>query len=907
MDFARLKETMLRRVQELSGTLWTDYNEHDPGVTIAEQLCFALTELSYRAELPIADLLTSAEGDLEPERHGLYAPREIFPCAPVSANDYRRLLVDRLPPLANAWLYPHLPAESDRGAAATRGLYDLYLYAPGPDPCSCEPGDPQRALIDAVRRLWSQHRSLCEDLRSVQLLQPRPVRIAGQILLTEGDEHKERIVAELLFALARALAPELQREPLHVLHRAGLPLDEIFTGPLLRSGCIPEDQLTDKPSALGVADVVRVISACRGVRSVQAVALRWAGERGDLGPGETLQVARGEILMLDIDAVLQQPGLFCVLRRGQPIPCVLDVARVRGELGKLFAAARRPHPLSAQDLDVLPQPSGRSRELASYHSIQNHFPLVYGIGAAGLPLHVSAQRRAQARQLKGYLMVFEQSLADYCTRLSGLREQFSLQALPTLGTPSTAGGTDTPRSLLESVPDAGEIVCDDYLGELARHRLRPQNLLQALKQRGKCLDLLLALYGERGSPPMTTGRAEPVRLAGAALAMAMEQVEWKRSLLSALPRLRAERGAGIDYLAEDADVGSSGCERMCRALLGIDLAVPPVEPPPAWEGAPPAEPSRPRGPLLSALEREGITLVATESGASIGKPLHSLDRIIEETFDPVSALPSVGAGAPPAILSARQVLGNAGLVLHRDAISEGFLAAAAAIENYRLGVLPGDRDVTVVCKAEREASFRLVGRYVDVESAVAAAQQVADVMRWLSRMCFQLYVVEHSLLRVAEGAAPAVPAHSAPDEAADWDSAALSTRGARDFEHSFTVTAVLSLPPPGLRPLFVETAGGEVSEDALLRQVLAVIRDTVPAHIDVIPCLLSPAQLLRFEELQGRWKQALSQQSASELAIAAGTLRSFLQEHSSLPGSASVTPRSPASPAWSDAPTAQRR
>jgi hypothetical protein len=69
LDFESLKARGIALLQALAGDEWTDYNEHDPGVTTLELLCYALTELTYRAELPVAALLappagsTSAIGD----------------------------------------------------------------------------------------------------------------------------------------------------------------------------------------------------------------------------------------------------------------------------------------------------------------------------------------------------------------------------------------------------------------------------------------------------------------------------------------------------------------------------------------------------------------------------------------------------------------------------------------------------------------------------------------------------------------------------------------------------------------------------------------------------------------------------------------------------------------------------
>ncbi|NBQ69842.1 MAG: hypothetical protein EBU46_13880 [Nitrosomonadaceae bacterium] len=38
LDFETLRKEAIGKVQELSGDIWTDYNLHDPGVTILEQL-----------------------------------------------------------------------------------------------------------------------------------------------------------------------------------------------------------------------------------------------------------------------------------------------------------------------------------------------------------------------------------------------------------------------------------------------------------------------------------------------------------------------------------------------------------------------------------------------------------------------------------------------------------------------------------------------------------------------------------------------------------------------------------------------------------------------------------------------------------------------------------------------------
>ncbi|MBP9083104.1 MAG: hypothetical protein KBH11_08505, partial [Bacteroidia bacterium] len=59
-DFKYLRQFAMESIQELSGSAWTNLNPSDPGVTILEQACYALTELGYCSSFPIEDILTES-------------------------------------------------------------------------------------------------------------------------------------------------------------------------------------------------------------------------------------------------------------------------------------------------------------------------------------------------------------------------------------------------------------------------------------------------------------------------------------------------------------------------------------------------------------------------------------------------------------------------------------------------------------------------------------------------------------------------------------------------------------------------------------------------------------------------------------------------------------------------------
>ena len=101
-NYAFLRKAGLDYIEGLGNKLWTDYNEHDPGITILEALCYAITELGYRTSLPMQDLLTGEDGTISSSQT-LFTARNILTQSPLNIDDYRKLLVD-IVGVHNAWI-----------------------------------------------------------------------------------------------------------------------------------------------------------------------------------------------------------------------------------------------------------------------------------------------------------------------------------------------------------------------------------------------------------------------------------------------------------------------------------------------------------------------------------------------------------------------------------------------------------------------------------------------------------------------------------------------------------------------------------------------------------------------------------------------------------------------------------
>ena len=124
-NYELLRQKGLDYIQLLGSKLWTDYNIHDPGITMLEALCYALSDLGYRTSLDIKDLLAesseeTADADGQypgDKRQALYTAKNILTVNPWTTDDFRKLLIN-IDGIKNGWLHcKECPCD------------DIYLYA----------------------------------------------------------------------------------------------------------------------------------------------------------------------------------------------------------------------------------------------------------------------------------------------------------------------------------------------------------------------------------------------------------------------------------------------------------------------------------------------------------------------------------------------------------------------------------------------------------------------------------------------------------------------------------------------------------------------------------------------------------------------------------------------------------
>lgn len=493
LDFFSLKKEGIALLQNLCGKAWTDYNLHDPGVTILEQLCYALTDLVYRTEFEMADYLTDGNGSINFEKQALYRPQEIFPSQPITINDYRKIIFDSAPWINNVWIRIANDTDASKTDSRHPGLLRIYVKLTDLEEESENKIDQRRFeedFIDHVKKIYAANRNLGEDLKEVIIVKPEYVDLHGTVEI-EGLRDPANILAEIYYLSSKYLSPGLAFYTYEEMIGRDKSYAELFTGPLTDHGCIlDEDFDQDRKFAL-ISELIGIIGGIDGVKYVEN--LSFDGSRSSIRYDPYQKSLPCLLLPKSEDQVKVR------LRKNEREHRIaLNEVKVEFDRLKFEDQALRH---TRQDITgVCPPPQGEFRHLNHYSSIQNHFPEIYAIGEYGVPEHTwpestarsgeLTKRKARARQLKAYLLFFEQIMANFLENLQQLPRLFSLDA-------------DLQRSYFhllltdEIVPDIKELYVkepDQIDADIAQLLHRYDNFED---RRGRILDYLLGLYGEK--------------------------------------------------------------------------------------------------------------------------------------------------------------------------------------------------------------------------------------------------------------------------------------------------------------------------------------------------------------------------------------------------------------------------
>ncbi|MBD2604431.1 hypothetical protein H6G81_07775 [Scytonema hofmannii FACHB-248] len=578
LNFQTLRDIGIAHLQALSGKLWTDYNLHDPGVTILEVLCYAVTDLGYRNNLDIQDLLTSNPADSHRRENNFFTPDEILTCNPVTELDLRKRLID-IPGVRNARLEKlttynpaiyvdytssHLqstpPAADNAPRLHPRGLYTVYIDLDvGYRKNAC--GQISRSwsdTLDQVKAVLCNYRNLCEDVHDIVVLGKEEIALCADIEL-EADADAEDVLVEVYVKLYAFISPRLHFYTLEELLDKGKSPAEIFAGrpavlhnePYDSHGFIDTAELEalTQPEVIHTSDLYQEILKVPGVAAVRKLSIiNYINGLPQSQHPWYLQLTKGYSPVVGVES--SKVKLF---KGTLPISTNVDEVKRRynEQQAANIKAFREDYEL---DLSV---PKGSYYNLADHYSIQHDFPLTYGISEDGLPETASELRKAQAHQLKGYLVFFDQLLANYLSQLAHVRELFSWEI------DEVNGKWHTYFTEMLDFPESSAIIGDgqQYLNSIIED---PET---SRDRRNRFLDHLLGRFAESfGDYVLLNYRMDKVK-------HKTEIIHDKAHFLHDYPSLSRDRFRAFNYCNCKAvwdTENVSGFKKRVSRLLGIE-------------------------------------------------------------------------------------------------------------------------------------------------------------------------------------------------------------------------------------------------------------------------------------------------------------------------------------------------
>lgn len=484
-DFTSLKAKGLHYVQDLSGKIWTDYNAHDPGVTILEQFCYGLTELSYKASFPISDLLIEkAGGRINWRKNSFYSPGLVFTSHPVTAEDFRKLLIDTFPEIQNCWLIPVFPIQREEGL---NGIYDIEILPALPFQKRLRKyPEAADSFLDKLKEFLFENRNLAEDFNSPKLLQPLTISLKANAEVDQ-DADIDRIMAEIIFSLEVYLYHPVAFSSLEELLEKGERLEDIFTGPQLKRGFILDEELKGRSRVLYTEKILNLISKISGVKKCWNLGFSPSGKEKMISlPEDKYAAINTEIN--DPESVFSSLSLFVNgnLQR-------INKNKVSDILLDLWSKNYRVY-----QVDLFKETfwetnlNGRYRNPAKYESIQHHFPGIYGLGKDGLSSHEPLERQAKVRQLKGYLMLLEKHLANFLAQLSHTADFFD----PALNQEEGSYYSQDFETVIDRDELEIKTMLDSGFNQTGINPQTGESRLTWLDRKNRVLDHLLARFGE---------------------------------------------------------------------------------------------------------------------------------------------------------------------------------------------------------------------------------------------------------------------------------------------------------------------------------------------------------------------------------------------------------------------------
>jgi len=570
-DFSNLYETLRKEgidtISKLAKSAWTDHNPSDPGITLLEQLCYALSDLEYRVDFDITDLIAQGGNDAYSV---LFSPKEILSGAPVTINDFRKILVDITgiknadvfvennpePQILYAPFSNELLLEKDKdellslnlyNTVILRGLWKILIEAEQNTNDETLFRDTLAQMAHDKVQSW---RSLCADYTELRILDVQNVSVEIGIEIERGADVSS-LMLHIYSAISEYISPSYSFIGIQQMLE-NTRLEDVFDGPVLEKGFLPQGSINSvtRRKDLRRSDLMHIISNI----SPEIKTVRYVNFTLD-----SLETNQKWIVELDPERAATFDISSSSIRffRGN-----LEVKFNNGDAISEFNKKennRINNSAGNEYLDV-PIQLGNNRNIGEYISLRDYMPELYGVGPVGLPANAPVYQQASAKQLSAYLLFFEQILANNFSQLENAWKLFSVNR------------NDIQSYFVQTLDNIPRIdgiyTTEDPIG-------REDTILKATEDEivaGERTERFLDHISARFSESMNDYSLLMDSLVQDGMPRTGNNIADKRAFLLDYPALSSKRGTGFNYMTEDPLVDTiSGLKHRIGRLLGFDI------------------------------------------------------------------------------------------------------------------------------------------------------------------------------------------------------------------------------------------------------------------------------------------------------------------------------------------------
>ncbi|MDP4209268.1 MAG: hypothetical protein Q8928_10700 [Bacteroidota bacterium] len=723
-DFEFLVAQAMDLVQRLTGHTWTDYNLHDPGVTILEQVCFAMTDLAYKTNFPVEDILTDINGIINRTQHCFFSKEKILTCNPVTINDFRKVILDEMKELNNVML---VPTTSEHSSDYIKGLYKILIRVNSKVAQKIlQQPELKIQLKEKVAHCYLEKRNLGEDMIDVTVLEPQRIDMHADIII-QYNIAPEEILVNIYNKLESILNPKINFYTEEELLGSGMKIEEIYCGPLLKNGFLPDSELKPIETEIDPIELTNAIMQVEGVVFVQNIGIN---DDDECSKGKPFLLNKNHFPLLDITSFFKNVNLYT------------DEYELQLKENTFFDLINRTAQLRSQKRKAVISPSdsikrGMYRNPGKYYSLQNNFPITYGIGTEGLSPHESDQRKAAAHQLKAYLLFFEQILANYLAQLENIGQLYSTNTnknnrhsyyyQPLYDVPGIQDLLKPYTSVKknENKSHWKEFITNPENGYLNTLNTSMETLEEYMDRKNKIFDHLLARFNRKlaGLPVLQYFN---LYVQGSNKERAAFILQWKASILDNLTKIDQKKNKAFNYLAQTNDI--SGFEKMAAIYLHVN--------------------QNDRRQRFSSIFDDGkIALVSEDNNLGpLNQDIPLKTKWDDEDINIVGGSDEIIGLSEIGKLIAGGIHQNQAYILRNQKID--ILKYGLNIENYKIGPAPNNEEgFVIIIKSSVTKKWEVISRHPDKLAATKALNRLITYFRKLSMESEGFHVLEHLLLR----------------------------------------------------------------------------------------------------------------------------------------------------------------